>query len=81
MSHKPESDYDVVVEGSGAGGVGVALGEAALVAPRPMLKSSRIAGFFQQGPEPIDKGGRRCGPFWSSTLCAIWARLATPPVH
>lgn len=66
MSRKPESDYDVVVAGGGAGGVGAALG-AARAGARVLLIEKygflggaatnaqvlAYCGFFQQGPEPI----------------------------
>lgn len=66
MSRKPESDYDVVVAGGGAGGVGAALG-AACAGARVLLIEKygflggaatnaqvlAYCGFFQQGPEPI----------------------------
>lgn len=66
MIRKPEADYDVVVAGGGAGGVGAALG-AALAGAKVLLvekygflggaaTSSNVlayCGFFQQGPEPV----------------------------
>lgn len=66
MSRKPESDYDVVVAGGGAGGVGAALG-AVCAGARVLLIEKygflggaatnaqvlAYCGFFQQGPEPI----------------------------
>ena len=70
MSAKPESDYDVVVAGGGAGGIGAALG-AARAGARVLLvekygflggaaTSSNVlayCGFFQQGPEPVKAVG------------------------
>lgn len=66
MSRKPESDYDIVVAGGGAGGVGAALG-AARTGARVLLIEKygflggaatnaqvlAYCGFFQQGPKPI----------------------------
>lgn len=66
MSRKPESEYDVVVAGGGAGGVGAALG-AALSGARVLLVEKygflggaatnaqvlAYCGFFKQGPEPV----------------------------
>ncbi|WP_419908143.1 FAD-dependent oxidoreductase [Hoeflea sp.] len=66
MSRKPESTYDVIVAGGGAGGVGAALG-AALNGAKVLLvekygflggaaTNSQVlayCGFFQQGPEPV----------------------------
>lgn len=70
MIRKPESDYDVIVAGGGAGGVGAALG-AALEGAKVLLvekygflggaaTSSNVlayCGFFQQGPEPVKAVG------------------------
>ncbi len=70
MSRKPEADYDVIVAGGGAGGVGAALG-AALAGAKTLLvekygflggaatTSNVLAycGFFQQGEEPIKAVG------------------------
>lgn len=70
MNRKPESDYDVIVAGGGAAGVGAALG-AAREGARVLLvekygflggaaTSSNVlayCGFFQQGPEPIKAVG------------------------
>lgn len=70
MIRKPESAYDVIVAGGGAGGVGAALG-AALAGAKVLLiekygflggaatASNVLAycGFFQQGPEPIKAVG------------------------
>ena len=66
MIRKPESDYDVVVAGGGAGGVGAALG-AAKAGARVLLVEKygflggaatnaqvlAYCGFYQQGPNPI----------------------------
>ncbi len=70
MSRRPECDYDVVVAGGGAGGVGAALG-AALEGAKVLLvekygflggaatTSNVLAycGFFQQGETPIKAVG------------------------
>jgi glycine/D-amino acid oxidase-like deaminating enzyme len=66
VARKPESDYDVIVAGGGAGGVGAALGAAAegarvlLVEKYGFLGGAATnaqvlayCGFFQQGPEPV----------------------------
>lgn len=66
MSRKPESAYDVIVAGGGAGGVGAALGAAAAGAKVLLVEKYGFlggaatnaqvlayCGFFQQGPEPI----------------------------
>jgi hypothetical protein len=66
MSRKPESDYDVIVAGGGAGGIGAALGAARCGARVLLLEkygflggaatSSQVlayCGFFQQGSEPV----------------------------
>jgi glycine/D-amino acid oxidase-like deaminating enzyme len=70
MMRKPEDDYDVIVAGGGAGGVGAALG-AALAGAKVLLvekygflggaaTSSNVlayCGFFQQGLEPVKAVG------------------------
>jgi len=66
VSRKPESDYDVVVAGGGAGGVGAALGAARMGAKILLVEKYGFlggaatnaqvlayCGFFQQGPEPV----------------------------
>ena len=66
MSRKPECDYDIVVAGGGAGGVGAALGAALEGADVLLVEkygflggaattSNVLAycGFFQQGETPI----------------------------
>lgn len=70
MSAKPESNYDVIVAGGGAGGVGAALGAAGAGARVLLVEkygflggaatSSNVlayCGFFQQGPEPVKAVG------------------------
>ena len=70
MSRKPECDYDVVVAGGGAGGVGAALGAAHAGADVLLVEkygflggaatSSNVlayCGFFQQGATPIKAVG------------------------
>lgn len=70
MSRKPESAYDVIVAGGGAGGVGAALGAAQeggrvlLVEKYGFLGGAATnaqvlayCGFFQQGPEPVKAVG------------------------
>ncbi|MDQ0315399.1 FAD-dependent oxidoreductase [Amorphus orientalis] len=70
MSRQPESDYDVIVVGGGAGGVGAALGAAkagarvCLVEKYGFLGGAATnaqvlayCGFFQQGNEPIQAVG------------------------
>ncbi len=70
MSRKPESDYDVVVAGGGAAGVGAALGAAKAGAKVCLVEkygflggaatSSQVlayCGFFQQGDKPIQAVG------------------------
>ena len=70
MSRKPESAYDVIVAGGGAGGIGAALGAAAEGAKVLLVEkygflggaatTSQVlayCGFFQQGPEPIKAVG------------------------
>ena len=70
MSRKPECDYDVVVAGGGAGGVGAALGAALAGADVLLVEkygflggaatSSNVlayCGFFQQGATPIKAVG------------------------
>ncbi|MEY8799985.1 FAD-dependent oxidoreductase [Leisingera sp. XS_AS12] len=70
MSRKTESDYDVVVAGGGAAGIGAALGAAraggkvCLVEKYGFLGGAATTsqvlaycGFFQQGPEPVKAVG------------------------
>ena len=70
MSRKPECDYDIVVAGGGAGGVGAALGAALEGADVLLVEkygflggaattSNVLAycGFFQQGETPIKAVG------------------------
>ena len=70
MSRKPESDYDVIVAGGGAGGVGAALGatqngaKVLLVEKYGFLGGAATTsnvlaycGFFQQGETPIKAVG------------------------
>lgn len=70
MSRKPESEYDLVVAGGGAGGVGAALGAARAGAKVLLVEkygflggaatNSQVlayCGFFQQGAEPIKAVG------------------------
>ncbi|SHH97380.1 FAD-dependent oxidoreductase [Marivita hallyeonensis] len=70
MTRKPESDYDVVVAGGGAGGVGAALGAACAGAKVLLVEKYGFlggaatnaqvlayCGFFQQGPNPIKAVG------------------------
>tara|TARA_R110002020_G_scaffold133617_8_gene298098 strand:- start:971 stop:2242 length:1272 start_codon:yes stop_codon:yes gene_type:complete len=70
MSRQPEADYDVIVVGGGAGGVGAALGAAktgakvCLVEKYGFLGGAATnaqvlayCGFFQQGNEPVPAVG------------------------
>ncbi|MBT5238954.1 MAG: FAD-dependent oxidoreductase, partial [Rhodospirillaceae bacterium] len=70
VSRKPECDYDIVVAGGGAGGVGAALGAALEGADVLLVEkygflggaattSNVLAycGFFQQGETPIKAVG------------------------